>query len=255
MSDVSARPPAEATELLFRDDAYLTVAEARVVSAGPEGIVLDRSVFYPNGGGQPGDGGSLERADGSRVAITVAVKGEDKVSVVLKPADGADLPSPGETVIQHLDWATRYRHMRMHTALHLLSVVLPYPVTGGQIGAEEGRLDFDMPEGGIDRAAVESALAGHVTANHPVTTEWITDEELIANPGLVKTMQVKPPIGFGRVRLVRIGTDLDLQPCGGTHVAATGEVGELHISKIEKKGRINRRVRLRFGPPPADRAD
>lgn len=243
------------TEALYRDDAYLTVAEARVVDAGPEGILLDRSIFYPTGGGQPGDGGFLERADGSRIPILTAVKGEDRTSVLLKPAEGAERPSPGETVVQHLDWPVRYRHMRMHTALHLLSVVLPHPVTGGQIGAEEGRLDFDMPEGGIDRAAVEAALAGHVAADHPVVTEWITDEELLAAPQLVKTMSVKPPIGSGRVRLVRIGADLDLQPCGGTHVRSTAEVGELHVAKIEKKGRINRRVRIRFGPPPADRAE
>lgn len=244
------------TEMLFRDDAYLATAEAKVLDVDEAGILIDRSVFYATGGGQPGDVGEIEFADGAKTVITTAIYGDDaKTEVRLVAAEGARLPAVGETIVQHVDWANRYKLMRMHTALHLLSVALPFPVTGGQIGAEEGRLDFDMPEGGIDRAAVESALAGHVTANHPVTTEWITDEELIANPGLVKTMQVKPPIGFGRVRLVRIGTDLDLQPCGGTHVAATGEVGELHISKIEKKGRINRRVRLRFGPPPADRAD
>ena len=240
------------TEPVFRDDAYLMAAEARVVASTAEGIVLDRSIFYPTGGGQPGDGGALERADGSLLPITVAVKGDDKVSILLKPAEGADRPAPGETVIQHLDWPRRYAHMRMHTALHLLSVALPFPVTGGQIGADEGRLDFDMPDGGIDTAAVEAELAAHVAADHPVTTEWITDDELLTNPNIVKTMQVKPPIGFGRVRLVRIGEALDLQPCGGTHVRSTAEVGDLYIAKIEKKGRINRRVRLRFGPPPAD---
>jgi misacylated tRNA(Ala) deacylase len=240
---------------LFRDDAYLATAEARVLSASPDGIVLDRSVFYPAGGGQPGDAGRLERADGSVVPILGAGYGEGRVQVVLKPAEGAALPEVGESVVQHLDWATRYRHMRMHTALHLLSVVLPYPVTGGQIGAEEGRLDFDMPEGGIDRTAVTEALMAHVGAGHAVATEWITDAELEANPGLVKTMKVKPPTGSGRVRLVRIGTDLDLQPCGGTHVASTAEVGEVHVAKVEKKGRINRRVRLRFGPLPAGDAE
>lgn len=240
------------TDALFRDDAFLAAAEATVLSAGPEGIVLDRSIFYPQGGGQPGDGGRLERADGSVIAVTVAVYGEGRTAIVLKPAEGADLPAPGETVVQHLDWPTRYRHMRMHTALHLLSVVLPYPVTGGQIGADEGRLDFDMPEGGIDRAAVTAALMEHVAADHAVTTEWITDDDLAANPGLVKTMKVKPPTGSGRVRLVRIGESLDLQPCGGTHVRSTGEVGDVHLAKVEKKGRINRRVRLRFGPMPAE---
>lgn len=243
------------TEALFRDDAYLTAAEATVVASGPDGIVLDRSIFYPQGGGQPGDAGALERADGGTIAVAGARYGEDRSAILLTPADpAAGLPAVGERVVQHLDWTVRYRHMRMHTALHLLSVVLPYPVTGGQIGADEGRLDFDMPEGGIDRAAVTAALMEHVAADLAVTTEWITDAELAANPGLVKTMKVKPPTGSGRVRLVRIGESLDLQPCGGTHVRSTGEVGEVHLAKVEKKGRINRRVRLRFGPPPADLA-
>lgn len=240
------------TEALFRDDAYLAAAEARVVSAGADGIELDRSIFYPTGGGQPGDTGSLERADGSRIAVAATVHADGRSRILLVPGEGTVLPAPGELVVQHLDWATRYRHMRMHTALHLLSVVLPYPVTGGQIGAEEGRLDFDMPEGGIDRAAVTAALMEHVAADLAVTTEWITDAELAANPGLVKTMKVKPPTGSGRVRLVRIGDTLDLQPCGGTHVRLTAEIGEVHLAKVEKKGRINRRVRLRFGPLPAD---
>lgn len=240
------------TEPLFRDDAYLSLAEATVLSAGPDGIVLDRTIFYPAGGGQPGDAGHLEAADGNRIAIATAVYGEGREHIVLKPADAAaPLPAAGSRVVQHLDWATRYRHMRIHTALHLLSVVLPYPVTGGQIGAEEGRLDFDMPEGGLDKAEITAAVMRHVADDHAITTEWITDEALLANPGLVKTMKVKPPMGQGRVRLVRIGDSLDLQPCGGTHVRSTAEVGEVHVAKIEKKGKINRRVRLRFGPLPA----
>lgn len=239
------------TEPLFRDDAYLTAAEARVVSVETDGIVLDRCLFYPAGGGQPGDGGRLEREDGTVVPITTAVYGDGRTTILLKPEEGAVLPQVGETVVEHLDWATRYRHMRMHTALHLLSVVLPYPVTGGQIGADEGRLDFDMPEGGLDKAEITAAVMRHIADDHAVTTEWITDADLDANPGLVKTMKVKPPTGQGRVRLVRIGEALDLQPCGGTHVKSTGEVGEIHVAKIEKKGKINRRVRLRFGPLPA----
>lgn len=238
------------TEPLYRDDAYLTVAEATVVSVGEDGIELDRCLFYPTGGGQPGDGGRLERPDGAMLPIATAAYGEGRSRILLKPGEGTSLPVVGETVVQHLDWATRYKLMRMHTALHLLSVVLPYPVTGGQIGAEEGRLDFDMPEGGIDRAEVSAALMRHVADDHAVTTEWITDAELDANPGLVKTMKVKPPTGSGRVRLVRIGSDLDLQPCGGTHVKSTAEIGEVHVAKVEKKGKINRRVRLRFGPLP-----
>jgi misacylated tRNA(Ala) deacylase len=242
----------EPTVPLFRDDAYLTVAEATVLSAGPDGIVLDRTIFYPSGGGQPGDLGHLERTDGTTIPVTDTVYGVGRQHVFLKQGAGVELPVVGETVVQHLDWPLRYRHMRIHTALHLLSVVLPYPVTGGQIGAEEGRLDFDMPEGGIDKAEVTAALLAHVAADHPVTTEWISDDDLAANPGLVKTMKVQPPTGSGRVRLVRIGADLDLQPCGGTHVKSTAEVGEVHVGKVEKKGRINRRVRIRFGPLPAD---
>ncbi|HUG62091.1 MAG TPA: alanyl-tRNA editing protein [Methylomirabilota bacterium] len=237
---------------LYRDDAYLTAAEAVVVASGPDGVILDRSIFYPAGGGQPGDAGSLERGDGSRVPVAGAVHAEGRQHIRLMLADDAPTLEVGELVVQHLDWATRYRHMRIHTALHLLSVVLPYPVTGGQIGAEEGRLDFDMPEGGIDKTEVTAALMKHVADDHAVATEWITDAELEANPGLVKTMKVKPPMGSGRVRLVRIGAELDLQPCGGTHVKATGEIGEVHVSKVEKKGRINRRVRIRFGPMPPD---
>jgi len=213
--------------------------------------VVDRSIFYPNGGGQPGDRGTIERADGSTLQVETARYTPDRSAIVLVPAAGSALPAVGDSVVQHLDWPIRYRHMRMHTALHLLSVVLPYPVTGGQIGAEESRLDFDLPEGeSVDRDAVNAALAALVTADHPVGTSWITDDELLANPSLVKTMKVKPPMGSGRIRLVRIG-DIDLQPCGGTHVLSTMEVGEVHVAKVENKGKINRRVRLRFGPPPA----
>ena len=236
-----------ATELLFRDDPYLRTVEATVVAASPEGVVLDRSVFYAAGGGQPGDRGRLERADGTVLAVSNAVYGADRAVVLHVPEPGADLPEVGERLVVHLDWERRYAHMRMHTALHLLSAVLPYPVTGGQIGAEEGRLDFDIPDGGLDKDEVTEKLNALIAGDHAVTTEWITDEELLANPGLVKTMSVKPPMGSGRVRLVRIGS-VDLQPCGGTHVAATGETGRAEVSKIEKKGRQNRRVRIVLDP-------
>ena len=237
------------TELLFREDSYLQSAEATVLAVNDRrGIVLDRTVFYATGGGQPGDSGSLARAGGS-IAIATTVYGDTKSDIVHVPGDGEPLPEPGETLTAVLDWGRRYRHMRIHTGLHLLSVVLPFPVTGGAIGADEGRLDFDIDGEVPAKEAIEERLNALIAGNYPVTTEWITDDELMANPGLVKTMKVKPPMGSGRVRLVRIG-DADLQPCGGTHVRATGEIGRLVIGKIESKGRQNRRVRIRFADPP-----
>ena len=235
------------TEPLYRDDAYLRDCTATIIAINDRGgIVLDRTVFYPTGGGQPGDRGVLvwERGETS---IATAVKGETADEVVHVPAEGAPLPPVGAQVTARLDWDTRYRHMRVHTGLHLLSVVIPLPVTGGSIGAQKGRLDFDMPEAPEDKQALERALNELIAADHPVATEWITDEELAANPGLVKTMTVKPPIGQGRVRLLRIGTGeatIDLQPCGGTHVRSTAEIGRVRFGKIEKKGRQNRRVAI-----------
>ncbi len=235
------------TTLLFRDDAYIPATEATVVAVNDRrGIILDRTVFYPTGGGQPGDSGRLERAGGAPIAIATAVYGDGKGDIIHVPGEAEPLPVPGETVRAALDWERRYRHMRIHTGLHLLSVVLPFPVTGGSIGADEGRLDFDLEGGEVPtKEAIEERLNALVAANYPVTQEWITDDELLANPGLVKTMKVKPPMGSGRVRLVKIG-DIDLQPCGGTHVRATGEIGRLTIGKIESKGRQNRRVRIKF---------
>jgi misacylated tRNA(Ala) deacylase len=235
------------TELLFRDDAYLPEAEATVLAVNERGgIVLDRTIFYATGGGQPGDSGRLVRADGTPIAIATAVYGEDKSDIVHVPAEAGVLPEPGETVTTVLDWERRNRHMRIHTGLHLLSVVLPFPVTGGAIGAEEGRLDFDLDGGEAPaREEIEEQLNALVAGGHAVTSEWITDEELLANPGLTKTMKVKPPMGSGRVRLIRIG-EVDLQPCGGTHVRSTAEIGGLVIGKMESKGKQNRRVRIRF---------
>lgn len=233
------------TETLFRDDAYLKEAAATVLAVNERGgIVLDRTVFYAQGGGQPGDRGEIVRADGSALAIATTVYDADRKTIVHVPAEGsAALPAPGERVTARLDWATRHRRMRVHTALHLLSVALPYPVTGGQIGEGEGRLDFDIPEAGLEREAIDARLAEMIAADAAVSFEWITDAELEANPGLVKTMSVKPPMGQGRVRLVRIA-GLDLQPCGGTHVRATGEIGAVAVTQIEKKGKLNRRVRI-----------
>jgi misacylated tRNA(Ala) deacylase len=237
------------TEFLFRADAYLREAPATVVAVTDRrGIVLDRTVFYATSGGQPGDTGRLVRESGAPVTVAATVHGESKSEIVHVPPETEPLPEPGETVTGIIDWDRRYRHMRIHTALHLLSVVLPFPVTGGSIGTEDGRLDFDIDGDLPARDAIEAKLNALVEAAHPVTDEWITDEELLSNPGLVKTMKVKPPMGSGRVRLVRIG-DIDLQPCGGTHVRSTAEIGRLALGKIESKGKQNRRVRIRFAEP------
>ncbi|QCK87232.1 alanyl-tRNA editing protein [Phreatobacter aquaticus] len=237
------------TEFLFRDDAYLTECTATVVGItekdGAFGVQLDRTVFYPTGGGQPGDVGTMVVGDAELVVAT-AVYGETKQDIVHALAPGSAAPAIGSTVTAKIDWPIRYKRMRMHTGLHLLSVVLTYPVTGGSIGTDESRLDFDIPEAGIDKDDVTEKLNGLIGRDADVTTRWITDAELEANPGLVKTMSVKPPMGSGKVRLVAIG-DIDLQPCGGTHVKNTSEVGRLVVSAIEKKGKQNRRVRVVFG--------
>ncbi len=236
------------TDPLYRD-AYRRDVRARVTGHTPEGgIIVDASVFYPAGGGQPGDAGRLDWDGGSADIVTTA-KGADG-AIVLIPAEGSALPPIGAEVTETLDWDTRHLYMRVHTALHLLSVVIPLPVTGGSIGAGKGRLDFDMPEAPEDRDALEADLNALIARDLPVTEDWITDAELEANPGLVKTMSVRPPMGSGRVRLVRIGQgsdQVDLQPCGGTHVARTGEIGPVRLGKIEKKGARNRRVNLLLG--------
>ncbi len=234
------------TELLWHADPYRQMAEAVVTGhAEGGGLILDRTLFYAQGGGQPGDSGWVDWPGGG-LDIAGAVKGEGG-AVVLVPAAPAPLPAPGTRVTQRLDWPRRHLHMRVHTALHLLSVVIPRPVTGGQIGAGTGRLDFDLPEPPADVAALEARLAELVARDLPVTEDWITEAELAANPGLVKTMSVKPPAGQGRVRLIRIGAgagQVDLQPCGGTHVARTGEIGRIRIVRVENKGRQNRRVAI-----------
>ncbi|MDF2996290.1 MAG: alanyl-tRNA editing protein [Xanthobacteraceae bacterium] len=233
-----------ATILLFRDDAYLRETPAVVTALTPEGgVLVDRTVFYATAGGQPGDKGVLVRADGSEVALATAVYGPDKSDVVHVPTAGSALPELGEPVTMRLDWEPRYKRMRMHTALHLLSVALAYPVTGGSIGEEDSRLDFDIPDAGLDKEAITARLAEMIATGAAVTESWISDDELLANPGLVKTMSVKPPMGTGRVRLVSI-EGLDLQPCGGTHVRNVSEIGAVQVTKIEKKGQQNRRVRL-----------
>ena len=233
------------TELLFRDNPYLTEAEAVVLAHTPEGgIVVSASIFYPTGGGQPGDSGWLEW-DGARLPIATALKVEGGVALV--PAEARAMPAVGAPVRQRLDWERRFGHMRVHTALHLLSVVIPLPVTGGQIGSQKGRLDFAMPEVPADADLWEEALNRLIDRDLPVTRDWITDVELAANPAMVKTLSVRPPVGQGRVRLIRIGQgagQIDLQPCGGTHVARTSEIGRVTLGRIENKGRQNRRVSL-----------
>jgi misacylated tRNA(Ala) deacylase len=233
------------TDCLFREDSYLKSCEARVVAVTEQGgIVLDRTVFYATSGGQPGDAGGLTMENGARIPIETAVYTDAaKSEIAHVPAANAPALKAGDRVTAAIDWDRRYARMRMHTALHLLSAVLPYAVTGGSVGDSESRLDFDIPEAGLDKDAITAKVAEMIASNAPVTSRWITDAELEANPGLVKTMSVKPPMGSGRVRLIEIA-GLDLQPCGGTHVRATGEIGDVRVTQIEKKGKQNRRVRL-----------
>ena len=238
------------TEQLYRSDAYLRECEANVLDVNERGgIVLDRTPFYASAGGQPGDHGVIRFAGGECPIATTVYDSTDKSRIVHMAAEGAPRPATGERVTAVLDWDLRHRHMRMHTALHLLCSLVPFPVTGGQIGAEEGRLDFDIEDASaVDKDRLTADLNALVAADHPVTERWITDGELEANPGLVRTMSVKPPMGTGRVRLVLIGDGggIDMQPCGGTHVRSTAEIGPVAVSKIEKKGKINRRIRLIF---------
>ena len=233
------------TECLFREDSYLKDCGATVVAVTPEGgVVLDRTVFYAASGGQPADRGTLIGKSGDSIALANVVftdQGKTEIAHVLSP--GATPFQVGDQVQAVIDWNVRYARMRMHTALHLLSAVLPYPVTGGSVGEAESRLDFDIPDAGLDKEAITAKLAEMIAANAQVTSRWISDAELEANPGLVKTMSVKPPVGTGQVRLIEIA-GFDLQPCGGTHVRGTGEIGAVRVTQIEKKGKLNRRVRL-----------
>jgi misacylated tRNA(Ala) deacylase len=240
------------TEALYRGDAYLRECTARVVSAGPEGILLDRSVFYPLGGGQAGDAGTLTRDDGLvlRIADTRKSRAPDA-----SPDDAFHMPAAedleaaarlraGDTVVAAIDWTRRHRHMRLHTSTHLLCALVPHPVDGCSITTDYARMDFATVEP-LEREVLETGLARLIAGAHEVRIDWITDEELAAQPDLVRTMSVKPPSGFGRVRLLRIG-EVDLQPCGGTHVANTAEIGGLRIAKVEKKSARTRRVLIEF---------
>ena len=237
------------TELVFRDDAYARACAARVVAVDEHGIRLDRTVFYPTGGGQPGDMGVLRLASGGTIAIVDTVKGDGADEVIHVPAPGTALPSLGAVVTADIDWERRYRLMRMHTCLHLLCAVVPGAVTGGQVSDGRGRLDFDVPGSSLDKEAIAGRLNELIAAGHPVAPRWITDAELKARPELVRTMSVKPPSGAGRVRVMEIAGPngaVDLQPCGGTHIRNTAEIGPVTIAKIENKGRQNRRVIVAF---------
>ncbi|MFK4823846.1 alanyl-tRNA editing protein [Paenochrobactrum sp. BZR 588] len=238
------------TKKLFQDDAYLQTAEAEVVAITETGgIILDQTVFYATSGGQPGDSGSLTRADGTQIRIFTTITGTDKSEIVHQPEEGAPTVNVGEKLTLRIDWERRLKLMRMHTACHILSVVCPFPITGAAVGEDESRVDFAAPDALYTKELVTEKMMELVNGNHPIHIKWISDEELIANPGLVKSKNVRPPVGSGRIRLVEIGEEaaLDSQPCGGTHVSMTGEIGALHIGKIENKGKENRRFRIRFG--------
>jgi misacylated tRNA(Ala) deacylase len=232
------------TEELFRDDAYARSCAATVLATAAEGVVLDRTVFYPMGGGQPGDCGRIVLSGGgSALPVLDAQKGPEPGTVLHLLADGTEPPPAGAGVTAEIDWERRYRLMRMHTALHLLCAAVGGAVTGGQIGEGKGRLDFDLPEQGVDKDALAERIAAWIKDDRPIRTRWIDADELDRRPELVRTMSVKPPRTGGRVRLVEI-EGVDLQACGGTHVRSTGEIGAVLIGKIENKGRRNRRVNL-----------
>ena len=233
------------TELLFRDDGYLRSCDARVTQVDDHSIRLDRTVFYPTGGGQPGDSGVLRLASGQEIEVVDTIKGELPDEVIHIAAPGSALPEPGTELLAEIDWDRRHRLMRMHTCLHLLCSIVPGAVTGGQVSDGRGRLDFDVPGSSLDKEAIASRLNALIAEGHPVGPRWITDEELAGQPELVRTMSVKPPSGTGRVRLMEI-SGIDLQPCGGTHVRNTAEIGPVVVTKIENKGKQIRRVILAF---------
>lgn len=246
------------TRQLFIDDAYLSTAEGVVTAISNAGAIeLDQTNFYATSGGQPGDCGFFERADGRTIDIVTTICGATKREILHIPAEGAALPQIGEKLVLHVDWARRYKLMRMHTACHLLSVICPYPVTGAAVSDIDSRVDFDMSgleaeKAALDKAAITAQLQAMIAANDPVYVQWIDEAELDANPDMVKSKNVRPPRGLGKIRLVCIGNQasVDSQPCGGTHVSETQEVGAIHIGKIENKGRENKRFRIRFGDMP-----
>jgi misacylated tRNA(Ala) deacylase len=238
------------TEQLYRTDAYMRDCTAQVLAVNDRGgVILDRTVFYAAAGGQPGDKGVIELDRGGSCPISTTVYDADKRTIVHVPVEGAALPSQGQSVRASLDWGFRAPVMRMHTCLHLICALVKFPVTGGQVNPDDSRLDFDIDDpSAVDRDRLTADLNALIAADHPVSERWISDAELEANPGLVRTMSVKPPMGSGRVRLVLIGENgaVDRQPCGGTHVRRTGEIGQVVVTRIEKKGKLNRRIRVSF---------
>ena len=230
------------TEELFKETAYSKTAHAKVYRLMNEGVILDRTIFYPEGGGQPGDTGSFRLQDGQDLTVTNTVKTPNGILHILNANKGEMIVGQGLTM--NIDWERRFRHMRMHTALHLLCSQVEGAVTGGAIGAQKSRLDFNIPGERPEKEELEEKMNTLIANDHELSISWITDEELEANPDLVRTMSVKPPMGTGRIRMVRIGEDIDFQPCGGTHVKSTGEIGAIKIGKIENKGRQNRRINI-----------
>jgi len=233
---------------LFLDNAYLTEFDAEIIAADENGIRLSQTAFYATSGGQPGDSGHLIIANDT-FPISIAKKGERPDDIIHVPGEGCALPAIGTRVKGIIDWDTRHKHMRMHTLLHLVCALVDAQITGCQIGAEKSRIDMNLEAGAIEKDTISAALNKLIDEDHPISTRWIKDEELLANPDLVRSMSVKPPIGFGQVRLVQIGHNdhiVDLQPCGGTHVKSTGEIGPIAVSKIENKGKLNRRISLTF---------
>ncbi len=233
------------TEELFREDSYLQTCEATVIAVGDDGIELDRTVFYATGGGQPGDFGHFDLADDARIEIIDTRKDRDSGTHLHILAEGSILPVVGDTVNMTVDWERRYAHMRMHSCLHLLCSVIEGGVTGGSIGAVKGRLDFDLQDTDLDKEFIGAELNRMIAADLSIASDWISDDEMTDRAELVRTMSVKPPMGQGRVRLINVD-GVDLQPCGGTHVKSTGEIGRVRIGKIENKGKHNRRVNVLF---------
>lgn len=240
------------TKQAFIEDAYLTACECKVIGINERGgIILDQTNFYATSGGQPGDDGKLERDDGSLIDIATTLCGETKKEIILVPAEGEKLPVIGETLVGHINWERRYKLMQMHTACHLLSVVCPYPITGAAVSTDNSRVDFDLSEITVSKEDTTEKMMELIDANHSVYTKWITQEELDKDPSIIKSKNVRPPRDLGKIRIVCIGENayIDSQPCGGTHVTETGEIDTIHIAKIEKKGKQNRRFRIRFGKP------